>query len=217
MSLWLLLPVKPLTRGKSRLAGILGAKQRRALNERLVLRTIDVARAFLGSDSTILVSGCDDALALAREHGLTGLRETGPLGLNRALRQASGEARNRGATAIMTVSCDLPFLEARDLRELAAAAGAASDRVVIASDRHHTGTNAMLVPAAAEFRFRFGLNSLRRHRHEAERLGLSSITLDRFGLAFDIDTPEDYQAIRGAHGLGETTYSTGFVPLYPGH
>jgi 2-phospho-L-lactate guanylyltransferase (CobY/MobA/RfbA family) len=40
-------------------------------------------------------------------------------------------------------------------------------------------------------RFRFGVGSFAKHLEEVERAGVPLVAVNRAGLAFDLDTPED--------------------------
>ena len=88
------------------------------------------------------------------------------------------------------LSSDLPFVAAGDVERLLAAA--APGVATVAPDRAGRGTNALALPAAADFRFRFGRDSAAAHAAEARRAGLRAETLRAPGLAFDVDTPGDY-------------------------
>ena len=191
MTLCTAVPAKALGRGKSRLAKILGARERRALNAFFLRRTLAAARRAAAGRVTAVSDGAD-ALALARGLGAAALAAPGG-GLNRALAAALRAARARGASALLVLHADLPFLSPADIRALLAA-GARPGAAAIARDRAGRGTNALLVPTARAFRFRFGPGSAAAHAREARRRGLRPVFVDRPGLAFDVDSPADYTA-----------------------
>jgi 2-phospho-L-lactate/phosphoenolpyruvate guanylyltransferase len=191
MSLCLLLPIKPLVHGKSRLGEGLPDAARRELLERFVHHTLGVASAFPGTANTLVISSCSDATALARAYGIATVREPAVAGLNAALRLGRAAAREQGATRILVLPCDLAFLSVEDVRCLAAAAVSAKT-IGIAPDRRYLGTNALSLPAPIEFEFAFGPNSFEIHKQHARALGFEVETVDRAGLAFDVDTLKDY-------------------------
>ena len=193
MSTCLVLPLKSLRDGKTRLAGVLAASERAALISGLLEHVLEQAAQFPGLEQTILVSACAEARACAARYGTSVLEEKVP-GLNHALEQARITARAAGATKMLVAPCDLPLLTADDLRCLAAAASLQT--IAIAADRAGTGTNGLCLPASAHFEFAFGVESYVRHRMAVERLGLRVATVERTGLAFDVDTPEDLQRLR---------------------
>jgi 2-phospho-L-lactate guanylyltransferase len=63
--------------------------------------------------------------------------------------------------------------------------------MVIAPDRHGTGTNALLVSARESFDFYFGEGSCTKHLALAGERGWPVALCRRQELEFDLDTPED--------------------------
>ena len=188
MSVWLVLPMKSLLDGKSRLAPALNLDQRRALLERMFKHTLDTAAKYPGLDRTMVVSGCAETRSRAEALGAQVLEEESGAGLNGGLRQAQHALRRHGASHMMVVHCDLPRLEENDLRKLAQAAD--SNRIAIAPDRLRQGTNGLGMDVSLEFRFFFGADSYALHREEAKRLGLQAQIVESVGLGFDVDQPE---------------------------
>jgi len=197
MNLRLLIPVKPLPEGKQRLAARLSPAQRHALNRHLCLHTFEIACQVLAATDCIVVSRCDEVLTLARAHGMQALREHPPGGLNAALEQASGLARTQGAEAVLSLSCDLPDLSIDDLHALIARA--ARGRIVLGPDKAGSGTNALLVSPPGAISYHYGPGSHARHRCAARNAGLRFETVDRPGIAEDIDTPEDLATHASGH------------------
>jgi 2-phospho-L-lactate guanylyltransferase len=190
MSLWLIIPVKSLAAGKGRLAAALTAEQRRQLNEQLLRHVLGVAPSVPGKQRTILVSRCPEALALGHSHGVQVLQESGEGGLNSAVQQGSDCARAAGASSIMVLHADLPGVRAQDIEALCSAARVI-DGVAIATDRAGSGTNALCLPAAKPFSYRFGPDSRNRHEQEASLQFLPAVVVHIPGLAFDLDTVQD--------------------------
>jgi 2-phospho-L-lactate/phosphoenolpyruvate guanylyltransferase len=186
-----IIPVKSLTRGKTRLAGFLDDSDRIELNTAFLDHALGLAAAFPGLSGTIVVSADNRALDIAKRRGAHALRETGG-GLNPALAQAMAAARQGGARAVLVLPTDLPRATAEDVMALTRRPPA----MAIASDRRGIGTNALFVPTAREFTFRFGEDSFAAHLAEARISGLCPHIVDRPNLGFDIDTPEDYRSWR---------------------
>jgi 2-phospho-L-lactate guanylyltransferase len=189
MSIWLVVPVKSLRDGKSRLAPSLEPSERSVLVERLLLRTLEQARQFPGLARTLVVSACEETRALAEQFGAHTLEERAPLGLNSALSQARAALLRTEVSRMLIVPCDLPLLSAPDLESLAAAGWA--DTIAIAPDRLGRGTNGMCLQTALDFAFAFGAQSLPRHLEHARKIGVRHTLVERIGLAFDLDLPED--------------------------
>ncbi|MEJ0071281.1 MAG: nitroreductase family protein [Pseudomonadota bacterium] len=96
--------------GKSRLAGVLSGRARRALSERLLRHVLRTVVEAVGAPHGIVVSRDPMVLALARRLRLHALRERGAGDLNRALHRGADYARQRGARAVLLVLGDLPTL-----------------------------------------------------------------------------------------------------------
>ena len=111
-------------------------------------------------------------------------------GLDAAVSEALGRLAADGAARAVVVAGDLPLVTPGDLGRLAAASERA---IVLAPDRHGTGTNAISLPlpAARNFGFGYGPGSFARHCAEAARLGLAVETVVSDGLARDVDEPAD--------------------------
>ena len=207
MSLWLVVPVKSLRDGKSRLAPALSAEERRAFNEWLLARTLQQAVLFPGLKRTLLVSACEEACACASAQGVRILKEHTPSGLNEALQQAQRSLHELGATRMLVVPSDLPLLRAQDLGDLASAV------LAIAPDRDRQGTNGLCLDLSVRFDFAFGPNSFARHLDGARRLGLEPTIVQRAGLAFDVDTPDHLRELRTLQGVAGPWTRTSVFPV----
>ncbi len=185
---WLIIPVKSLGGGKSRLAAALTRARRRELNEWLLRRMLAAARVYPGRGRTLLVSRCPSALALGRRAGVHCLVERSPHGLNSAASQALRSARARGAGAVMLAACDLPRLRASDLRGLAQHGAKLARGLLLCPDEHGRGTNALYLSAGVRLQFHFGRDSLRRHQAQARRRSLPLELYRNRRIASDIDT-----------------------------
>jgi 2-phospho-L-lactate/phosphoenolpyruvate guanylyltransferase len=191
MGCWAIIPVKPLHAGKSRLAALLGAEQRTALNRRLLGRVLDAVLGHFRNDRVAVVTADEMLLAMMRGLGTHAIPETGT-GLNAALGLACRYAAERGARAVALLPSDLPTVTATDIAALVEALPQAPG-CVIAPDDQEAGTNALaLAPPEANF-FRFGPDSFQAHLAEAKARGMAVRVLRRPGLAQDLDTPENYR------------------------
>ena len=190
MSLWLVIPIRGLAAGKSRLATVLGAGERLSLNTQWLEALLDAFAALAGGLShCIVVSPSDDALSYAEHRGAHALRETGLGDLNAALEQGCEYARARSAQRILILAADLPEVRYRVLSRLLEACS--TDAVTLIADKTGTGTNGMLLPANAARGFAFGEGSLARHERLFTTPGKPVHIWRDAGLALDIDTPDD--------------------------
>lgn len=190
MSLWAIVPVKPLRRGKSRLANVLTEEERTSLNTQLLANTIDTLLKLPEIENVLVISRDPAALSLAREHGARTVREEGSPQLNDALSRATIMARSYSAGGVLVLPADLPQITSEDILTLLEAA-VDPPVVVIAPDHRREGTNAMLINPAGLIDYDFGPDSFERHCHLAEEAGATLKVCELPSLAHDIDLPED--------------------------
>lgn len=203
---WAIVPVRGLERSKSRLAGPLDAEERLDLVSRLLARAIAATTSSARIAGTIVVSGDPRALEQARAAGAVAVRDL-ERGLNPALDLARTEAIARGASALVVLPADLPYLDRATLEavldDAGAGAAAAGTGVAVRSpvrpgrlialvtDRHGTGTNVLILVPPTVIEFAFGPGSRATHAAAAEAAGATYVEL-RGPLDVDLDTPEDF-------------------------
>jgi 2-phospho-L-lactate guanylyltransferase len=193
----IIVPCKGLSAGKSRLRECLGSHDRRELCEWLLVSTLRAADKLVGARRVHVVTSDAEADAIGRHHGMRCIGDPG-FGLNEALDVARATLLAEGRASLMVLPIDLPYADAQALANVAACAG----DMVIASDERGSGTNVLLMRAAAARRvpFAFGDGSFAAHLASARTLGLSSQIVRDGRLAFDIDEPAQYVQWRGDCG-----------------
>jgi len=195
MTLWAIVPVKPLRHGKSRLSGTLSEDERTQLNESLLEHTLETLANLKELEQVLVVSRDPHALAIARRHGARTVREDGSPHLNTALARATIVAKLHATRGVLILPADLPLLTRDDILALIERA-MNPPVVVIAPDRHEKGTNALLMSPAGLIEYDFGEGSYQRHCKRAKKAGarLEIVKLPSLGL--DLDLPEDLELIR---------------------
>ncbi len=93
MSLWAIIPIKPLRRGKSRLSSVLSEKEREDLNHSLLIRSIDCLKQVREIDQIVVISHDPAALRFSRECGVRTIQENRNTNINNALRKATQAAK----------------------------------------------------------------------------------------------------------------------------
>jgi 2-phospho-L-lactate guanylyltransferase len=195
MSLWAIVPVKPLKRGKSRLAGILTEEERTQLNQDLLEKTLKTLSELKELDQVLVVSRDTHALTIARNYGAKTVQEDGQPHLNTALARATVVAQLHATRGILVLPADLPLLTPEDVLVLIDRAIQAPV-VVIAPDRHRKGTNALLMVPPGLIEYDFGDGSFERHCERARQAGARLEIVELPSLALDLDLPEDLEMVR---------------------
>ena len=198
MTLWAIVPVKPLRRGKSRLAGLLSEDQRTKLNQEMLAHTLKILRAVPDIEHTLVISRDPAALALAREQGARTVREEGTPRLNMALTRATLFTKSYVTRGVLIVPMDLPLMTPGDICMMITRSQGNDPVMVIAPDRHRQGTNALLVCPAGLIEYEFGPRSFQRHCELAQLSGARLEICELPNLALDVDYPEDLQMARNA-------------------
>jgi len=174
-----LVPLKRLDRAKSRLADVLGEDERGELMRGMLDGVLAAVQEAAVGPVTIVTGEALDGLPVWDDRGLP---------WNDALAAAMREAVSEPVAAV--ISADLPFLSADDVRALVDATPERGIAIARATDG---GTNAVSMRPPGLVRTCFGERGSAA-LHAA--LGVEAVILDRPGLAFDVDTPEDLTRLR---------------------
>jgi len=199
MTLWAVVPVKPLDRSKSRLAQVLGQEERHALSASLLIHTLDSLTHAAEVERIAVVSSDAEVGKLAAEWGAMFVDDPAIGGLNQALRVARRAALDQHATRLLVLPADLPRLSAGAIAELTQMGdGVAS--AVLAPDRHGSGTNALLTTPPGLIEYAFGPLSFMRHSQLAEAAGVRPLVCRLSAFTLDLDLPEDLKLLGDGAG-----------------
>lgn len=200
MSIWAIVPVKPLRLGKSRLSGVLSDEERAVLNRLFLEQTLEVLRNTQPITQTLVISRDPAALAVARELGARTVLEDGNPNLNSALTRATMLARNFASRGVLVLPADLPLLTKDDLLDFC-------DHihrrpcVVISPDRHDNGTNALLMVPGGLIKYDFGPGSFNRHCELARAANARVEIVRNPHIELDLDTPDDLALLKQFEGI----------------
>ena len=195
MTIWAIVPVKPLRLGNSRLSGVLSDDERAVLNRTFLEQTLDTLRQTSEISQILVVSRDPAALALARQYGARTVLEDGTPDLNSALTRATLLARNYATRGVLILPADLPRLTKPDVLAFLALMHDAPC-VVISPDRRDNGTNALLVAPGGLLKYDFGPGSFARHCAQALEKGARLEIVRNPNLTLDLDTPEDLDMLK---------------------
>jgi 2-phospho-L-lactate guanylyltransferase len=190
MSLWAIIPIKPLRKGKSRLATILSEEERIRLNQELLIRTLDSLRKVQEIDQTLVISYDTAALTIARDYGARTIQENRRTSMNRSLRRATVATKAFNASKILVLPADLPLINEKDINKFISKSGSPPE-VVIAADRKLDGTNALLINPIGIIDYDFGPWSFKKHIEQVQRKNIRLEICNLESLGFDLDLPED--------------------------
>jgi len=191
-------PVKSLSRAKTRLSPALTGLERGALPLAMLEDVLDAALSVPGWE-TWVVSPDEVALEIAAGRGARPIPEAKPP-LANAIRQVETKARQDGASALAVLPADVPLVTVETLHEALRTLGA----VVLARSADGSGTSLLLRRPPRAIPARFGPDSFRRHVELAEARGLPVSIVERHELSFDVDRPNDILTLLADGRRGRT-------------
>jgi 2-phospho-L-lactate guanylyltransferase len=193
------IPVRSFEGGKSRLARLLSPEARSTLIANMLERVLTAVRESGVAAHTLVVSPDPAVRSFAQriDRHVTAIAQPADAeGLNVAASLGKQTAIEQGCSRLLILFGDLPLLRPEDLTEFVTQ----SADLVVGTDWTGTGSNGLLMnlehPAARVFSFAYGIESCHRHLAEAERLHMSGSTVKIDGIAYDLDTEDDFAAMR---------------------
>lgn len=190
MGVWVVIPVKPLNQAKTRLSQVLTPLERQQLAETMLRHVLGVVRHVPQLMGTLVISRDNKALTIAREYGARTVQESGAPELNSALMRATQVISRLNGSAILILPADLPLLEAEDVRAIIQM-GQNEPSMVIATDQHRDGTNALFTRPPGLIEYAYGPGSFNRHIEKGLEVGAEVHEYQSDRLSLDIDMPAD--------------------------
>lgn len=190
MGIWVIVPVKPLNQAKTRLAQVLTPTERQKLAETMLRHVLSVVQNVPQLMGTLVISRDNRALSIAREYGARTVQESGAPELNSALMRATQVISRLNGSAILILPADLPLLEAEDVQAIVRL-GEREPSMVIATDQHEDGTNALFIRPPGLIEYAYGPGSFQRHMAKGQEAGAVVNFYQSERLSLDIDMPAD--------------------------
>ena len=193
MSLVALIPLKPPTEAKARLAGLLSPDERADLSR---VTFLTVADALLGAGVPVAVLTPNAVAAADLTVGECTVIEEQPSirGLNAQLQVALNGATFAEADSVLILHADLPLATPNAVRLLVGAARKDIGRVTMVKSADG-GTNAMILPLPRPFALHYGSGSFALHEVAARAAGLGVYVHRSPRLALDLDTAADVRTL----------------------
>ena len=186
------IPMKPLSQSKTRLAPHMSEEQRSDLVVGMLRRVLGAIKG--SSIEMFWVVGGDERIRnVARNFDGIWMEELGR-NLNDTLGKAFDELAGRNAAALYLAG-DLPFLKPSDLHSLLRSSRR-NTNITLAPARRDGGTNAILVPPGIPFRPELGPRSFSKHLSTAAAMEVSVAICYSPGLGFDLVITDDLETFQ---------------------
>lgn len=191
-----LIPMKDLAGAKMRLADVLDRDARAELALAMLTDVIVACQESGCFDVIAVVSSDSEVCWQARELGAKPLAEPATLtGLNEGLTFAQRYMARRIAVAeLVILPADIPLVRADDVREVVASITSAPQAAIVRA--RDNGTNALAMRPPEALPMRFGPDSADAHVEAARAASVAIVELPIERLTFDVDAPEDLEALR---------------------
>jgi 2-phospho-L-lactate/phosphoenolpyruvate guanylyltransferase len=204
--------MKELARAKMRLADVLDRHERAELALAMLTDVLAACNDSGCFDVVAVVSSDSDVFWHAREAGAKPLAEPRTIAdhaledaLNAGLTFAQRYlARRMAVTELLILPADIPLARPDDLHAIVAALDRAPEAGAIVRARDG-GTNALALRPPDALPMRFGRGSADAHRDAADDSGLRLVELSLDRVAFDVDSPEDLDALPSLRTGAATT------------
>ena len=207
MTIGAVLPIKDVGQAKQRLAGFLGAAERRLLCEAMAEDVLETLTQVPGLSEIIVVTRDPWARALAVGYGARVLTEPSNDGQSAAVERAAAELGRAGVESLLQVPGDVPGASADEIAAVLAAHAGAGDggpAITLVPSHDRRGTNCVLCSPPGVLPFAFGHDSFGPHCEAARAQGIVPTILPLPGLGLDIDTAEDLRAFVARPAAGRT-------------
>jgi 2-phospho-L-lactate guanylyltransferase len=189
-----ILPVKSFKDAKQRLESGLDAPSRRMLAESMFTDVLVALRRARSLDAILVVTTDRAAQRIAGAYGAR-LLDDDDRGHNYAAARGVSRALGERFDRVLLVPGDCPVLDPVQIDELLTRT-VRSPSALIVSDRHGTGTNALLLTPPDAIEPSFGPGSRERHVEIARSAGIDHEVVRVPTLELDVDTPDDLDQLR---------------------
>lgn len=187
---FVLIPVKALAWGKSRLSPFLPDAARQALSRAMLTDVLTNALRATAVDKVAVVSSDATLLSLAHQLGAFTIDEEYPRGLNGAVTVGTDFCARQGAVSLLVLLADLPLVTAEDVDLLFHQVNHGPE-VILVPCKEGEGTNALLRVPPRVIDPCFGGPSLIRHLTVAHRQRVKCRVVEVPRVAFDLDSVAD--------------------------
>jgi 2-phospho-L-lactate guanylyltransferase len=191
-----IIPVKALPHAKQRLAGVLGAIERRLLVQAMLADVLDTLGTVDAVGSVVVVTPDTDVARCAERDGVRVLMETDAGGLNRAIVRGLRNDDVASAGRALILPGDVPLATPSEIAAVIEA-GTRRDgpRVTLVPSLDGGGTNAMLLAPPDVIAPCYGAESFVQHLAAAVARRVDTEVIELPGLACDIDMPADLERL----------------------
>ena len=185
--MWALLPIKKTAQTKSRLSCVLNQTQRIHLSQAIYLDVLDAIQNCQLIKHLIII-GTDIGVESSGTRNFEFIEDP-KQGLNYAITYGVDYAYRQGATQLLVLHADLPFVKSSHLEYVIQAYPASG--ISLVPDHKQDGTNCLITELPRRIEFQYGSGSFNKHQNAAADVNIPCQILAHEAIGLDIDYPED--------------------------
>ena len=196
----ILIPMRSLNEGKTRLSNLLSPDKRGKLIKLLFtqllkkLKTLKDQFPLIFSD-VLVITPCEEVEKLSKDYHVLVLKEQNLNGLNSAVNKGVCWSSKNHCDSSLILPGDIIDPETEDIKKILDMGRKSRNSMVICPSTDF-GTNALYLSLPTRLNFKFGPNSFYEHQKEAKKISIRSIIAPVDSLKDDLDTGKDLEKFK---------------------
>lgn len=197
---FILIPVKNLSTANIRLSSILSQSERTSLAYAMLADVLEATKNSKLADKKVVVTQDEKTKKIAVDIGFEVIEEDEQNGESSSVDYASDICIKMGAKSVLVIPGDAPLITSNDI-DFIFEKEEDHPHVILIPSRDRLGTNAILRKPPDTIPSRFGHDSFRKHKSEADKRNIPWKTYEIPNIALDIDEPKDIEFFKlfGSH------------------
>ena len=196
----ILIPMRSLNEGKTRLSNLLSPNKREKLIKLLFtqllkkLKTLKNQSPLIFSD-ILVITPCEEVEKISKDFQVLVLKEQSLNGLNSAVKKGIYWSSENLYDSSLILAGDIIDPETEDIKKILQMGKKSRNSMVICPSTDF-GTNALFLSLPTRLNFKFGPNSFFEHQKEAKKISIRSIIAPVDSLKDDLDTGKDLEKFK---------------------
>ena len=196
----ILIPMRSINDGKTRLSNLLSPESRAKLIKLLFtqllekLKTLKVQFPLIFSE-ILVITPCDEVEKICKAFDIIILKEQNLNGLNSALRKGLSWSLENFYDSSLIIPGDIIDPNSEDIKKILEIGKNSRDSMIICPSSDF-GTNALFLTLPTKMKLQFGPNSFFEHQKEATKRSIETIIAPLDSLKDDLDTGKDLKMLK---------------------
>ena len=196
----ILIPMRSINQGKTRLSNFLSPDKREKLIRLLFtqlltkLKILKIDFPLIFSD-VLVITPCAEVEKISKDFDVLVLKEKNITGLNSALKSGVCWSSDNLYDSSLIIPGDIIDPKTEDIKKILEIGKRSRNSMIICPSTDF-GTNALFLSLPTKLNFKFGLNSFFEHQKEAEKISIKPIIAPLDSLKDDLDTGKDLEKFK---------------------